>query len=200
MLTGDWAHHPTLLTWTASPPPSLLLKYEWGWRSIPPSAASASAPTPVPWAAQTMAGLYSALTPRQSLENGGGGGGFVLALSWNCRVPGTKYPILSGHRCTLRQRSVSNSTQSLAFAPPLAPCERNTKVPKCDGDNTSCCSETGVVCARRARGDHCVMNVPVVRRFLNLHPQRTRRGAARGGRPGPVLVCDTLQPPPPPEF
>ena len=35
--------------------------------------------------------------------------------------------------------------------PPPPPCENNAKVPKCDGNNTWCCSHKGVVCARREK-------------------------------------------------
>ena len=37
------------------------------------------------------------------------------------------------------------------FQLPPSPCESNTKVPKLDGNDTSCCSDKGVVCARRER-------------------------------------------------
>ena len=34
--------------------------------------------------------------------------------------------------------------------PPPPPCKSNTKIPKFDGNITSCCSDKGVVCERRA--------------------------------------------------
>ena len=33
--------------------------------------------------------------------------------------------------------------------PPHPPCESNTKIPNFDRSNTLCCSDNGIVCARR---------------------------------------------------
>ena len=44
---------------------------------------------------------------------------------------------------------VSRSSAQHDLPPPS--CESNTKVPKSNGNTTSCCSDTGVVCAHREK-------------------------------------------------
>ena len=49
------------------------------------------------------------------------------------------------------QTAFGSLTQSVTLQPPLVPpppCERNTKVPKFDGNNIHCCSDKGVALAK----------------------------------------------------
>ena len=47
---------------------------------------------------------------------------------------------------------------------PTHPCESNTEIPEFDGNNTSCCSDRGVVCHEKTPElRHCVMNARVIR-------------------------------------
>ena len=59
------------------------------------------------------------------------------------------------------------------------PCESNTKFPKVDGNTTSCCSDTGVVCARREKTREAT-DAPRMYRSSGDAPISTSKGQEGG--------------------